>query len=108
MNSVKSAYSAVGVGLYDALAVADHVSLHLHDLAGVGVRYGHDASLSFADVSSLEGSCVLDKMEAVREMDKLEEISIDGCGEDGLHDSLKTHRQTVRLPTDTMRLPASQ
>ena len=77
-----------GDDLDDGLASADNVALDLDDLACVGVDDRGDAGLGGADVANAERGRALDHAETVREMDKLEEVSIDSRREDRLDDGL--------------------
>jgi hypothetical protein len=65
------------------------VSLDLDGFAAVAVDDRDDSSFGTALVADGQGGSTIDHAESVGKMNKLEEIAIDGIGEDGLHNRLQ-------------------
>jgi len=81
------------------LAVSEDGSNDLDGLSRVGVDDRDDSSLRGADVSSSKRSGSGRHLESVREVDELEEITVDGRREDRLHDGLGGGEKRVRKRT---------
>ena len=60
-------------------------------VVGDGKNLGHRSAL----VTDLEGVHGVKDLEAIREMDEPQKITINKLGEDSLHDRLQTHNQSV-------------
>ena len=78
-----------GRGYFDNGIIASlHYTCNLDGLASIGIEDGRDAGLGLANITCLERTSTGDSFELVREVDKAQEIAVNGLGEDCLDDSL--------------------
>lgn len=73
----------------DGLTLSEDVTLDLDSLARVAVGDGNNSCLSGTLVASSNGFGTIDKLEAVGQVDEVEQIAIDVGWEDRLHDGLE-------------------
>ena len=79
-----------GGGYFDNGIIASlHDTCNLDGLASIGVKDRRDAGFGLADITRLEWTSTGDSLELVREVDKAEEITVNGPREDCLDDSLE-------------------
>ena len=83
---------------HDGLVIADNLALDFDHFAGIVVNNSGHLGGGGYDVTGLQGAGAGEHAEAVGEVDELEEVTIDGFGEDGFDDTLpsddnrKVHR----------------
>ena len=77
-----------GTNFNDRLPVTQHLASDSYSLATVVVDDGENLGHQLALVIDLEGTCGVKDLEAIREVDEPQKITIDRLGEDSLHDRL--------------------
>ena len=75
----------------------NNVADHLDSLASVSINDGGDLSLCCDDVTNVKGGGAVNHTETIREVDQVEEVTVNRLREDRFHDSLGNRVRAVNL-----------
>ena len=92
-----------GTNFNDGFPVTQHLASDSYSLATVVVGDGENLCHQSALVTDLKGTHGVEDLEAVREMDEPQKITIDRLREDSLDDRLQTQPEWLRFQSTTLK-----